>query len=393
MRDGWRQVTLGELFEPSKTRLGEHDAEPPVFSISKHNGVMPAEEFFGKRVASANLANYKTLSADAWVYSTIHIDEGSIARNNTGVDGVVSPMYTVMSWSSRRDDPRYLEYLLRSKEMLAAYADSSQGSINRRRSLSWKAFSTISIVLPSLNEQQRIVDLIAAVHHAIEAAEMEAVASFAALERTRDLFIWHGTADRIHLGEVATIAGHLVDPSSASHSCLPHIGTERIESCTGDLLGVVSAAEDGVTSGKFLHEAGTIVYSKIRPNLRKVTIPSWRGLCSADAYPVLPKSEGDVSFLRHLLVSRPFTREAVARSGRTKMPKINKTELMSIQVPAVRVEDQTRIASVLDSMDQARVSARTTADALGSLRSNLLSALLSGEHEIPASYDEFLETA
>lgn len=36
-------------------------------------------------------------------------------------------------------------------------------------------------------------------------------------------------------------------------------------------------------------------------------------------------------------------------------------------------------------------SARETAEALRALRTNLLTVLLSGEHEIPASYDVLLE--
>lgn len=35
-------------------------------------------------------------------------------------------------------------------------------------------------------------------------------------------------------------------------------------------------------------------------------------------------------------------------------------------------------------------AARATAEALRTLRSNLLTVLLSGEHEIPASYDALL---
>ena len=147
-------------------------------------------------------------------------------------------------------------------------------------------------------------------------------------------------------------------------------------------------------SGKYLHDAGTIIYSKIRPNLRKVAIPTWRGLCSADAYPIRPIGDAaSVSFLRHLLISRPFTEMATSRSGRTKMPKINRSELFSIEVPAIEFLEQGRIAEQLDAIDAARLAARATADALRSLRANVLTVLLSGEHEIPASYDRFLKEA
>jgi len=228
-----------------------------------------------------------------------------------------------------------------------------------------------------------------AVDDAVDAAEAEVRETEALVEATRDLRIWSADVGLTPLSKVARVVGCLVAPVGDA-AMLPHIGTDRIESVTGRLVGVQTAAEDQVTSGKFLHESDTVIYSKIRPNLRKVAIPSWRGLCSADAYPMLPMGEGNISFLRHLLVSRPFTDAAVARSGRTKMPKINRTELMSIEVPDIEPDEQASIAADLDSMRDAAGAARATAESLRTLRSNLLTVLLSGEHEIPASYDALL---
>ena len=96
---------------------------------------MLSDEYFDKRIASANLDAYKPILQDGWAYSTIHIDEGSIARNTLGCPGVISPMYTTMRWISEDDEPTFFELLLRSPQMLAKYRDNAQGSINRRRIL------------------------------------------------------------------------------------------------------------------------------------------------------------------------------------------------------------------------------------------------------------------
>ena len=69
----------------------------------------------------------------------------------------------------------------------------------------------------------------------------------------------------------------------------PHIGIDSIEKETGRLLGYRTVAEDGVISGKYLFTPEHIIYSKIRPNLNKVALPDFDGLCSADAYPILFK--------------------------------------------------------------------------------------------------------
>lgn len=163
MHNVWSKIRLGDVFAVSKKKLGAHEFEPPVFAISKHDGVIPSSDYHDRRVASAKLDGYKILPDEGWAYSTIHIDEGSIARNSQGLTGVVSPMYTILNWTSSENDPSYFELLLRTPQMLARYGDMAQGSLERRRSLPWKLFSSIEVDVPTLEAQHRIVDLMASI--------------------------------------------------------------------------------------------------------------------------------------------------------------------------------------------------------------------------------------
>ena len=401
MREGWRRATLGELFDPSNTRLGEHVEELPVFSISKYQGVMPAEEFFDKRVASANLANYKLLSADAWVYSTIHIDEGSIACNNTGVDGVVSPMYTVMNWESRQDDPRYLEHLLRSKEMLATYSDNAQGSVNRRRSLPWKAFRAIEIALPPLDEQRRTVDLLAALDDAIEAAEGEATAATGLLDAALDAAVSDSHAT---VGEVATIS------SGASW------GRADVRTADDDdalpVLTIANTKPDGSISGGPTYVAGlsektgrlsqsSIVVIRTNGNHNRIgNVYRVEGVylgAAVSAFQLIigPTYPDDSRHLFWMLRRPKFQAEVTAAaSGSTGLGNIAATKLRAMEIPwPADVEARAAWVALYEDMADSVGAARATADALRNLRSNLLTVLLSGEHEIPASYEALLEVA
>ena len=56
-----------------------------------------------------------------------------------------------------------------------------------------------------------------------------------------------------------------VDPTLPEYGDLPHVSGENIESGTGRLLEVRSAADDGMTSGKYLFESGDVLYSKFHP--------------------------------------------------------------------------------------------------------------------------------
>ncbi|MCI8910988.1 MAG: restriction endonuclease subunit S, partial [Oscillibacter sp.] len=108
----------------------------------------------------------------------------------------------------------------------------------------------------------------------------------------------------------------------------PHIGIDSIEKDTGNLSGYRTVKEDGVISGKYLFTPEHIIYSKIRPNLNKVALPDFIGVCSADAYPILPKKgKCNRVFLAYTLRSPVFLDYILAFSNRTNLPKVNKQQV------------------------------------------------------------------
>ena len=87
---------------------------------------------------------------------------------------------------------------------------------------------------------------------------------------------------------LATINSGQVDPRKPAYRNLVLIAPNHIESGSGRLLAQETAAEQGADSGKYLVSQGQVIYSKIRPNLRKATISPCDCLCSADMYPITP---------------------------------------------------------------------------------------------------------
>ena len=65
-----------------------------------------------------------------------------------------------------------------------------------------------------------------------------------------------------------------------------HIAPDNIEKGTGHLFECRTVKEDKVASANHLFKKGQIIYSKIRPLLRKAVIAPFDGLCSADMYPL-----------------------------------------------------------------------------------------------------------
>lgn len=267
----------------------------------------------------------------------------------------------------------------------------STGTVQRRKRVNPHALLSIQIPLPSLAVQHRIVDLVAAIDRNRDAVATVATEATNTAASARRELIESAAWDVLPLGELVTIESKLVDPTDPQHRDLPHVGIDRIESRTGRLLPLSSAADEAVTSGKFLFGPEDVIYAKIRPNLRKAAWPQQRGLASADAYPLRPRSTVAPGYLLHLLLSDQFSAEVTARSGRTKMPKVNRSELLSVAVPCPPPEDQRRIAGVLGALAGVGDLARQEHACLEALRAAVIDDLLTGNHAIPDEYDALLE--
>lgn len=153
----------------------------------------------------------------------------------------------------------------------------------------------------------------------------------------------------VRLGEVCQVVEGQVDPREPAYRDLPHINGEVIETGTGRLLPFHTAAQDGLISGKYLFEPGMILYSKLRPYLRKVTIAPCQGVCSADMYPLtFDPDRVDSGFAMFSLLAEPFTTYAVDASRRARMPKLNRDQLMAWQMRLPEsLSDQRRIAATV----------------------------------------------
>ena len=135
----------------------------------------------------------------------------------------------------------------------------------------------------------------------------------------------------------------------------PHIGIDSIEKETGRLSGYRTVAEDGVISGKYLFTEKHIIYSKIRPNLNKVAMPDFAGVCSADAYPILVKDDICVKeYLGYTMRSKYFLDYILAFSNRTNLPKVNKKQVEGFTLPLPPLELQQQFAAFVAQVDKSK---------------------------------------
>ena len=320
------------------------------------------------------------LNAVAWVPPALH-------------DAIGSTGFAVLR--ARVDViPEYLFAIVRSTLFVEAMSDRASGS--NYPAVTDAIVKSYEFSLPPLAEQRRIVDLIGAVDEVIEAAHEHEVASartFAQLRET--LFIpsagWKATTignelSRIRRPVVVDTAADYAEIGTRSHGR----GVFLKEPVTGEALG----------SKKVFYVApGDLVFNIVFAWEGSVALlgEESQGRIASHRFPTFRGSQDwSVEYFNHFFTTARgrdlLVEYSPGGAGRNKTLSVTRLLEVATQVPA----DSDSAFSILETLRAAEACALSSAQHVLStrdLRSRLLTTLLSGTHEIPASYDRFLEAS
>ena len=288
---------------------------------------------------------------------------------------------------------KYIYYYMKSrKDDLFAYHGNAipQITINK--------VSKKAVALAPMIEQHRIVERIESLFSKLDEAKEKAQEVINSFETRKAAILHKAFSGELtakwreengvgineypvyRFSEVAEIKSNLVDP--AEYQDYPHIAPDNIEKKTGVLLDYHTIREDAVTSGKHRFYPGQILYSKIRPNLSKLVIVDFDGLCSADMYPI--EAKGDTKCLWYYMLSEEFLEQASSAGSRSVLPKINQKELsaLKIRIPS-SIDEQKEISSLLDSLIekeyQSKQIAESVIDQIDAMKKAILARAFRGE--------------
>lgn len=276
--------------------------------------------------------------------------------------------------------------------------------------LSVSRIMNLNIILPNLEEQHHIADfldskcseidtLIENLRVRMESAKeyKKAVITEAVTKgldkntRMKDSGVeWIGEIPEgweiVRFKHIASIKSNLVQPDK--YMKYPQVAPDNIEKDTGRLLSHQTVEESGIISGNHLFYRGQILYSKIRPNLNKLTVAPFDGLCSADMYPI--ESKLPTLFMVYLMLSTYFVSQvSLIIQDRVKMPKINQEELGEIKVVVPSQQDMLTIADYLDSkcseIDALLQNYEDQIATLEEYKKSLIYEYVTGKKEVPTA--------
>jgi len=376
MREGWQEVRLGEAIT---LHYGK-----PMRDVDRVAGEVPV-------VGSAGIFGWHN-EANVRTSSSIIVGRKGTAGSVTWFDGRVWATDTSY-WVEPEIESslEFLYLLLQNADLPGMTAQTGVPGLNRDRVYS------AQVLLPPLEEQQRIVDLIGSLDDALEAADASSDAIAAGTAQSRDaLFSLYPV---MSVGNLLSGISAGKSPSASNEppkkgeygvlkvSAVHETGFRPEEAKTVSNPGIFSpsmsvrANDVLITRANTTERVGLVcMVEKDHPNLflcdktlRLTPVPGVDPACLTAA-------------LQTGSVRAQLQGFGTGTSG--SMKNITQDSIRSVEIQWPQsIDDQRSLGNLLSAFRQSKLSADAYADTLRATRAELLSVLLSGEHEIPESYD------
>ena len=166
---GWRELKISDIYSERK-EPGEEGL--PILSVSIHCGVSDGElneEDIRKTIKRIeDKSQYKKAQQGDLVFNMMRAWQGAVGTVKT--TGMVSPAY-IVAVPNENADSMFMDYYMKSPEMIHTMHSQSYGLTDFRLRLYWDSFVPIKCVLPSVQEQQKIAEILTTQDRLIELKE------------------------------------------------------------------------------------------------------------------------------------------------------------------------------------------------------------------------------
>lgn len=350
----WEITKLGSLYTQRYEKVSDKDYPPLSVTMQ---GILPQLETAAK---TEDGDNRKLVCKGDFA-----INSRSDRRGSCGIspyDGSVSLINTILKPRGEMN-PFFYNWLFHTSLFADEFYKWGHGIVDDLWTTRWQEMKNISVVTPSLEEQQRIADYLnkkcAEIEELIELQEQ----MIARLTDYRQSIITEAVTKGINpnaqlvpsgiswIGcipegwEISRFKSYInLHNEKGSESAKIKVNLENIESKSGRYLPSDSRYEGEGTSFK----KGDVLFGKLRPYLAKVLAPNFEGSAMGDIYVFRPTAKVDAYFLKFALLSDTFVNIVDSSTYGTKMPRANWEFISCMPIILPPLNEQKDIASYLE---------------------------------------------
>lgn len=390
----WPQVALGEVATPV-----ERPEVPSAGTEYRQIGVrLWGEGAYERESIDGSQTKYKTLSrveADDIIVNKIWARNGSVAVVPEALAGCFgSGEFPTFAPDKTKLFPRWIHWLTKTKGFWEQCDDKSRGTSGKNR-IRPERFLEITIPLPPLDEQRRVVAQIEELAEKIEEARglrRLAMEEAVFLSRSAVESVYQDLKGRFGLSTLADACTSITDGDhntpSFSESGVRFIFVGNVSSGILHFNNSKRVSEDYFRSLKphRLPERGDIIYSAVGATLGvPAVVDTDEPFCFQRHVAILKPNRKFVEshYIWHMLRSQTAFKKAWATTTGTAQPTVPLRAINEIPLPLPAISEQRRIVAYLDNL-QAKIDSikhiqSETAAELDSMLPSILDKAFKGD--------------
>ena len=386
---GWQEVKLGDIATIIKVKNKENK-NYPVLSNSAIYGVVLQEEYFYKKIASKNdTTNYYIVDIGNFIYNP-RISENAPAgpiNVNKLTKGIVSPLYTVFYVKKEYSD--FIAFYLSSSLWVNYLKEiANYGARYDRLGINDKMLLSIPILLPPLEEQKRIAEVLSLcddiIENLTELIDKKEQYKKGVMQRLLSGEVrFKGFTDEwkeVYIKEVGTIiTGNTPSTKDKSFWGDTHVWVTPTDINNKYMNNSERKLTDiGLSKVRKLPK-DTLLVTCIA-SIGKNTILKCDGSCNQQINAIITNSNFDVEFLYYIFENNKEYLNAKAPASATKI--ISKTEFEKLSFVFPSLEEQKKIAGLLSAIDEDIENLKKQLELRKQQKKGLMQRLLTGEVRI-----------
>ena len=386
-------MRIGEFLKRNKTAVTIQDGVKykRVTIKVRNGGVVPRDEVMGENIGTKKQF---LVSKGQFILSKIDARNGAMGIIPAVLDGaVVTQDFLPYDIDTTKVNPQYFVLVCTTKQFIAFCQSCSSGTTNRQR-VDEAQFLNIKVPVPSLEEQNKLVE------EYNKQLAIAADAELLAIKKHRNinslLFAELGvkiSKDNV-LNGLSTVAFSALDrwdiaylhntakytakyKSFRFENCIEHfmkgldgkslrmetyktptrdfhyIGMEHIEKATGQLIDAPIVKGSQIKSQTVTIPNGYFIYGKLRPYLNKYWYnnTNWDNIvCSSELFVFRIKDSINTRFFEVVLGSDIVQEQIADLTSGARMPRITEEVFMNIQIPIPPLGIQKDLADQIDKI-------------------------------------------
>lgn len=148
--------SMQDILDEVSIKSSVNNQYPVISSTVK--GLVLQSEYFDKEIASPNNKGYKIITKNNIIISPQNLWMGNITFNDKFENGIVSPSYKIFNVKEGYNKLYIFEIMTTKKSFYLYKTVSEQGASVVRRNLNFEAFMQLTYNIPSIEEQNKIIE-------------------------------------------------------------------------------------------------------------------------------------------------------------------------------------------------------------------------------------------